>query len=263
MARDVVLSAFACSTMAPCGKWAKELFREEPLVLTVPGSGGDFIKRGREWAATGDAFRAALKELAPQHKNIEIHRRALVTFSAGWQLGDEILKSKADREALDSYLVEDGIHTKGLDHWIKFAMRAGRSEALMVMAHTQIVPPFISTKETNTTVFNEAVARLGANANPYGVEPECMTKPKFPAEGVSIRSGNPPTTRKWTADPLVASEWKGDLFRFEYEGKDGPSHMYIAWHVAPRLWQMLATRWNVIAIPTIEITGGDKPVGEA
>jgi hypothetical protein len=26
---------------------------------------------------------------------------------------------------------------------------------------------------------------------------------------------------------------------------------------------MLATRWNVIAIPTIEITGGDKPVGEA
>jgi len=236
------------------------LFREEPLVLTVPGSGGDFIKKGRQWAATGDAFRAALRELAPQHKDIEIGRRALVTFSAGWQLGDEILKSQVECDRLDSYLVEDGIHTKSLEHWIRFGVRAGRSEAMLLLAHTQIVPPFISTKETNTGIFREVGARLGPDLSTYRVEPEAVTKPDFPAEGVTIKSGAPATTRRWASDPLVAVESRGELHRFEYEGKDGPSHMYIAWHVAPRLWQLLAGRWNTITLPTVEIRAGDDSV---
>lgn len=257
MARDVVLSAFACSTQAPCGSWAKQWFRDEPLVLIVPGNGGDFIQRGREWAATGDAFRAALKQLSPAHADMEIGRRALVTFSAGWQLGDEILKSKADRELLDSYLVEDGIHTKALDHWVDFATRAAKSEAMLVMAHTRIVPPFISTKETNTTIFNRVNVALGPETNPYRVEPTVVTKPEFPAGGVSIRAGNPPTLHTWNEDPLVTWESRGDLYRFEYDGSDGASHMYISWNVAPRLWQMLANRWNTIAIPTVTIVSGE------
>jgi hypothetical protein len=234
---------------------AKELFRDEPLVLVVPGSGGDFIRYGREWTATGDVFRAALRQLSPANKDIEIGRRALVTFSAGWQFGHGILGSQKERDRLDAYLVEDGIHTSELTRWTSYATRAAKGEALMAMAHTNIVPPFVSTTTTNTKVFKDAMAAAGAVLELDLTEH--LANPEFPAEGIRVRAGSPPATKKWDKDPLKEWERAGQLYRLDYGGTTGSDHMFISWIVGPRLWRVLADRWNTVTIPKATITAGE------
>jgi len=255
-ARDVILTAYACSSQAPCSKWAK-LFDEEPIILAVPGSGGTFLKKGRQWGATGDAFRAALRELAPEHKDVEIRRRGLVTFSAGWQLGHHMLLNTKEQELLDAYILEDGLHSKDLDHWVNFATRAANGDAWMALAHSQIVPPFVSTKETNEEVFRRAVERNDMSSAPrtkLEALPDYLANPEIPSDGVKITvsavkdtSGKvvmPAQTKVWEKDCLVSWDNRGNLYLFEYAGNDRPDHCYIAWNVAPRLWKLLAEHWN-------------------
>ncbi len=252
-ARDVILTAYACSSQAPCSQWAREIFDEEPIVLAVPGSGGTFMKKGRQWSATGDAFRAALRELAPQHKDVEIRRRAIVTFSAGWILAHNILLHPKEQLLLDALILEDGLHSEELDHWVNFAKRAAKSEAWMVMAHTQIVPAFVSSKVTNESVFSQAIA---VGVGPKRKElPRYLTDPELPLEGVWITVSSvkdatgrvimPAETKIWEKDCLVAWDNRGELYLLEYSGDDRPDHIYIAWQVAPRLWKMLADHWRL------------------
>lgn len=256
-ARDVIITAYACSPQAPCSQWAKEMFDEEPIILTIPGAGGAFLKKSRQWSATGDAFRAALRELAPQHKDVEIRRRGVITFSAGWTFTHNLLLSEKEQGLLDACILEDGLHAADLDHWVNFATRAAAGDAWMVMAHTQIIPPFVSSKITNETVFSLAVENNEASPTPSAKRaalPSYITTPDHPADGVRITvsavkdaTGKvvmPAETKIWDKDCLVSWNNRGDLYLLEYAGDDRPDHVYIMWTVAPRLWRMLADHWN-------------------
>lgn len=251
-ARDVILTAYACSAQSPCSVWAREMFEEEPIVLAVPGSGGNFMKKGRQWSATGDAFRAALRELAPQHKDVEIRRRAIVTFSGGWQLTHNILLQPKEQELLDACILEDGLHSDEVDHWVSFAKRAAGGKAWMMMAHSRITPPYVSSKITNGMVFRGAIA--DGSLPRLDQLPAYVANPLLPSEGIRIPVSSvkdatgkvimPAETKVWTKDCLVDWDNRGNLYLLEYEGDDRPDHIYIAWQVAPRLWQMLADHWK-------------------
>lgn len=251
--RDVILTCYACTASAPCTKWAKELFGEEPLVISVPGSGDTFTRKGRQWVATGDAFRSALNELAPQYRGLEIGRRALITFDQGWLFGNEILRSARERHLLDAYLVEDGLHSSDLDHWVEYSKNAARSEAWMLLAHTRINP---------SRDFNYDVFRRAKEANDQDLEasklankaPGYMTHPGVPTDGIKITVGAtrnhegrvivPAHTKVWDMDPLLAWENRGNLWRFEYDGISRADHLYILQEAGYRCWKMLAEHWS-------------------
>jgi hypothetical protein len=256
-ARDVILTAYACSAQAPCSQWAKEMFKDEPIVLAVPGSGGTFIQKGQQWAASGDAFRAALHDLAPQHKDVPIRRRALVTFSAGWQLPHTMLVPEREQQLLDAFILEDGLHSTNMDHWVAYATRAARKDAWMVMAHSRIKPPFVSTTETNTALFKRACENNDKEPEPStkaDTLPDYISNPEIPDGGIKVTVGAskdatgkvvmPAVTKVWDKDCLLGWDNRGDLYRLDYDGNDRPDHVYIAWWVAPRLWRMLADHWN-------------------
>jgi hypothetical protein len=263
---DVILTANACSSQAPCSKWAS-FFEDKPLILSVPGSGGTFLKKGRQWGATGDAFRAAIRELAPEYKDVEIRRRALVTFSVGWQLGHHMLLNPKEQELLDAYILEDGLHSRDLDHWVNFATRAANGDAWMAMAHCQIAPPYVSTKETNETVFRRAVERNDASEAPrtkLEELPDYLANPEIPEDGIRITvsavkdlSGKvvlPAQTKVWDKDCLESWDNRGNLYLFEYAGNDRSDHCFLAWHVAPRLWKLLADRWREVPAGSPHLT---------
>ncbi len=269
-ARDVVLTAYACSSQAPCSQWAKELFKEEPIVLAVPGSGNDFIHKGQQWGATGDTFRAALKALAPQHANVTIRRRGLVTFSAGWQFANCFLVHDREQQLLDAFILEDGLHTLNFAHWLNYATRAANQDAWMVMAHSRINPPFTSAKETNSKLFSLAVANNDKAEDKPNTTleelPDYVAHPEIPPGGIKIsvpavRDGSgkvtmPARTKVWDKDCLMTWENRGSLYRLEYDGNDRPDHIYVAHHVAKRLWRMLADHWNnQLYLDPLEITG--------
>lgn len=261
MKRDVVLAAYACSAVAPCTKWAKELFSNEPLVISVPGSGETFSRKGKQWTATGDAFKAAISELAPQYRGMEIGRRALVTYSVGGNLGDQILRSAKERSVLSAYLLEEGLHSQELGHWTDYAYRAANTEAYMVMAHTRFRPPFESSRETNTQVFQRA-QELN-DQDPFAPKlcqgvPNYIAKPTIPDGGFKVTVGAvkdaegkitvPARTKVWTSDPLALWENRGNLWRLEYEGDDRLDQTFLAQEVAHRMWHMLADYWNRVSL---------------
>jgi hypothetical protein len=248
--RDVILTVYASSAQAPCAKWAAEMFAEEPLVLVVPGASGTFIKQGQRWAATGDAFRAALEELAPKHADVTIRRRGLVTFSSGWQLAHHFLLKAGERQRLNALILQDGLHSMALDPWIKFATRAATGEAWMAMAHSGID----STKKMNAEVFRRTMSGIRDSKGKVASLPSHLTNPKVPKGGFkvtvgAVRDANgkvrlPAETKVWDKDCLVTWQGHGNLYRLEYDGDDRPDHLYVAYCVAPRLWQMLADHWR-------------------
>lgn len=249
--RDVILVVFANSTQAPAEKWAQEFFQNEPIILTVPGGGGPaFRAKAMAWAKTGDLYRAALRELKPALKDEPIGRRGLVTFSVGWAFADELLKFQTERDRLDAYLLLDGCHTPTFAHFGDMAARAANMDAFMVMAHSKIIPPFVSATTTNKGIFVHACKKNDANASKPHVEtitPDYITTVTLPSEGITISVGQgvgkKPIARTWTKDPYFESESRGNLFRIAYNGDDAPTHCYIAWHVAKRLWRMLGEHW--------------------
>lgn len=257
MVRDVVLTAYACSAQAPCSLWARQLFDEEPIVLAVPGTPGNFLRKGRQWAATGDAFRAALRELDPRYKDVGIRRRALVTFSGGWALTHNILLQPREQDLLDACILEDGLHSDEMDHWVNFAKRAAGGMAWMMMAHSQVTPPYASSKVTNEIVFRRAINE-GAIPKCKGL-PDYLLNPEIPKEGIRIpvsavkdatgRVVMPAETKFWDKDCLVSWANRGNLYLLEYEGGGRPDPLYIAWVTAPHLWRMLADHWNHSAGP--------------
>jgi hypothetical protein len=227
------------------------MFDEEPIVLHVPGAPGTFVRKSRQWAASGDAFRAALKELAPQHKDVEIRRRGVVSFSAGWNFIHHLLLSENEQQLLDACILEDGLHSDDLDHWVIFAKRAARGQAWMIMAHSQNKTPHISPKITNEQVFTRAVEESKPKRETL---PPYVLDPKLPPEGIRIpvsavkdatgRVVMPAETKIWDKDCLVKWDNRGDLYLLEYEGDGRPDRVYVMWQVAPRLWRMLGDHWS-------------------
>ena len=252
MERDIILTVYACSSKAPCTHWAKEFFEDEPIVLAVPGSGGTaFRQKAIKWALTGDLFAAALKELRRDLKDVTIRKRALVTFSAGWAFADEILKVPEERKRLDAYLLLDGCHTKNLRHWAKFAALAAKPKKIMIMAHSSITPPFISSTNSNKQIFLEAKEEnnVGQKKELNDIFlPQFIVNAEIPKEGITISlgsSGNLPAIKKsWKRDALINFEAHGNLIRLHYQGNDRPDHVYIAWYVSERLWKWLGELWN-------------------
>lgn len=251
MEKDVIITCFACSSQAPCKEYAKKYFADEPIVLNVTGSGGSsFRAKAIQWAKTGDAFQAALKENG--YNDITIKRRGLVTFSVGWSFADELLKFPNEVEKLNAYILLDGCHTANLDNWIKFATKAANGDAWMTMAHSAIVPPnFPSTTTTNTTLFKSACANNDTNEEAPKMEtnlPEYILQPQLPSEGITISLGSSPgmpaSKKHWTQDPLISNLNRGYLTKLGYSGNGPTDHVYVAWHVAPRLWNLLGDFWT-------------------
>jgi hypothetical protein len=241
--KDVIITVYSCSAMAPCSRWASSFFKDEPLVVVVPT--GQFRQKAQKWAKTGDMFKAAAKDMLK--KDIEVNRRALVTFSLGWIFADEMFKYDEEINKLDAYLLLDGCHTKFLNNWIKFAARAIKKDAFMAMAHTEIKPPFISSTETNTKILRGARKLFEEEVKNIDV-PEFVSDAKLPDNGITVSLGAagslPPISKKWTKDPLVEQEVIGNAVKLHYSGNDRPDHVYIAWQVNKVLWNWLGDMWS-------------------
>ncbi len=257
--KDVILNVFSCSTQAPCKTWAGQFFKDAPIILNVPGTGSaSFRNKAIQWGHTGDLFRAALNELAPDSKDIEIGRRGLTTFSAGWNFAEELLKFPVEIERLDAYLLIDGMHSTVFDNWIKFAKRAVKGEAFFVMAHSSIIPPFISSTKSNTEIFTAASQGLTINSD----IPDYILNAKLPANGISIsaaaaydKNGKlllPQITKKWTKDPLINSSRCGNMSILGYSGNDRCDHIFLAWYVSKNVWNWLGDIWSKVEEKPIE-----------
>lgn len=245
---DVILTCFACSPASPCQIWANSYFKDPPIVLNIPGQGGgDFRNKIRAWAKTGDVFTAALHELMPgaiAATDFKLGRRGLVTFSAGWSAAEELFKIKSERNRLDAALILDGIHTEELDPFIQFATRAANMEAFMIMAHSAIVPPFVSSTKTNNTIFSTAEEKNTKNEFwPMTEEapPEYITHAVLESP-IAIKSAYATTT--WKEDPFDGWSNRGNLNCLAYKGETAEVHIYISRHVAERCWKWLGEVWN-------------------
>jgi hypothetical protein len=250
MNRDVILTVYSTSSLAPANQWAKDFFKEEPIILNMPGTGGaSFRAKAIQWAKTGDLFAAALKELNPKlSKEVNIRRRGLVTFSVGWSAADEILKFEKELSKLDAYLLVDGCHTPVLNNWINLGTKAAKWESLMIMAHSSIKPPFISATETNNKIFSES---KNIRNNSIGIKEDLQipdyilnTKMDSPLKITAPAAGNlPAITKTWTQFPLKSAESCGGLVKLHYDGNDRPDHMFVCWHVQKQMYKLLSEFW--------------------
>ena len=240
--KDVIINAFSCSQQAPCNKWVSEFFTDAPLTINVPSVA--FRQKAIEWAKTGDLFKAAVKENFKE--DIEIRRRGMTTFSLGWSFADELLKFPNEIDKLDAYLLLDGCHTKQLNNWFCFAKRAAEGKAFFVMAHSSIVPPYISSTESNSKIFDSID---GAAISPCIEVPDYILKATLPPDGIAISlaksNGTPAVSKHWAQDPLIGFESAGNMTKLHYGGNDRPDHVYIAWYVSKRLWQWFGTMWSI------------------
>lgn len=246
--KDVILTVYSCSAEAPCQQWAKENFEDLPIVINVGGQGGsDFRAKAIAWSKSGDAFQAALKTAG--YKDVQVRRRGLTTFSVGWTFADELLKFESECQKLDAYLLLDGCHTQALDHWIKFATRAANMEAMMVMSHSGIKPPFVSSTVTNKKMFNKACEYNNMTLTAPKISwspPDYILDKKLPAP-ITIAlgaAGNLPAIKKtWTESPFEEFENRGDLTRLQYSGDNRPDHVFISRYVNKLNWRWLGESW--------------------
>ena len=244
MEKDVIISVFATSAQAPTEQWARQYFSDPPLIINLSNP-SQFRFLAQSWAKTGDLFSAALKR-----PDITIRRRGLVTFSAGWTFGDELLKISVEREKLDVYLLVDGCHTESLEHWIKFAEKAAACEKIFFLAHTEIQPPFISTTKSNSLIFQEACARNDVNLDVprlKNILPDYLVRAEL-EEPVTISLGKsgdlPAISKTYHHDTLKDSFSRGELIRLHYAGNDRPDHVYLAWKIQERMWRYLGESWS-------------------
>jgi len=249
--KDVILNVFSCSTMAPCKIYAGLFFKDTPIIINVPGTtSADFRNIAIKWGLTGDLFRAAMNELVPNSKDIEIGRRGLTTFSAGWNFTEELFKFEKEVERLDAYILLDGMHCPIFDNWIKFARRAAEGKAFFVMCHSSITPPFISSTTSNTEIFTAASQGLPTNND----IPDYILHAQLPENGVTITAAAsynkdgklilPKSTKKWVNDSLINSNRCGNMTILGYSGNDRPDHIFLAWYVSKRIWQWLGETWS-------------------
>ena len=233
---DICLTAFACSSAAPCGQWAKDYFASPPAVVWVPGnSSSQFEQVGQMAANDVVAWSAAHARC----KADDVGRIAVVTFSAGWGFCYRLLKSAAARSRIDAIILLDGLHTRDLDGVKSFCAEAARGGPMLVMAHSQIVPPYVSSTVTNTEVMGAAYA---TGLQGCSVAPDYVSAAVL--DGAPITLGNQYGHQTFDHDPLVQQDNVGSAWCLEYEGNNAGIHIYISTHVAPRMWRWLGERWN-------------------
>jgi len=248
MKKDVILTCFACSGASPCQTWANQYFKDPPIVIVIPGQGGgDFRQRIISWSKEQDVFMAAIRQLAPSllsEPNFEIGRRALVTFSAGWSAADELFKLKSERDRLDAMILLDGVHTSELSHFIEVGTKFANGGGFGIMAHSTIVPPFVSSTKTNNMIFDEACKNntnqtdkpMTEEAPPDYITNAVLEKP------IPIKSNYGITV--FSKDPFDSWKNRGGLNILSYKGDTAETHIYIARYVAERCWKWLGEEWS-------------------
>lgn len=236
---DVCLTAFACSGAAPCTSWAKQ-FVNPPRVVWVPGANSSqFETTGRLWSQDLLGFCSNRASIPKE----TINRIAVITFSAGWGFLYRLLYSPSAMLKVDTVILLDGMHTSHLDNAKYFANRCCEQgspdgDPMMIMAHSQITPAYVSSKDTNSAIFAHALSRHPGPSN--NIAPDYITNAQLDKP---IRLGNQYGKHTFDHDPLVVQENVGNLWRLEYEGSDAAIHIYIATQLQPRLWRWLAERW--------------------
>jgi hypothetical protein len=66
-----------------------------------------------------------------------------------------------------------------------------------------------------------------------------------PPPSVSIRCGNPATTKEFPESPLLGYDQRGNFWSLDYGGTGGPDHCYVAWYAQRDIWKvLLAPRLN-------------------
>jgi len=240
--RDVIVSAFNCGGKMSCKKEA-EKFAEPPLTLSVPGGSSSGF---RTTASQYRAKNSVLKNFFAKHK-VKPRRVCLISFSAGWAWTTEVLRAKLDVPRIDTIIVMDGIHTSALTGWYNYAelaAKGGKDAPKLWLAHTQIKPPFVSAKTTNTKIIDHARAVV-----PEG-EDNLLA---IPGEVWGVRLDEPirvyskiesPKYKTYPEDPLEAFEQIGNVARFEYEGGRAQDHIYNAQYAQPRYWEWLRRIWK-------------------
>lgn len=238
--KDVIISAFACGGKMNCAQEAAK-FKDPPVVLTVPGgSSSGFVATANQHRRQNSILNSFLKSVKPR-------RVCLLSFSAGWAWSTEVLKATLDLPRIDTVMVMDGIHTPNLAPWFEFAKRAGKggsNNPKLWMAHTQIKPPFVSSKITNQKITDFAKQNSPEGLDNLITAPEYITFAQL-QEPISIFSNiENPKTKVFQKDTLVEFEQVGNVVRFEYEGSRAQDHIYNAQYVQPRFWEWLRNIWD-------------------
>ena len=243
--RDIIVAAFACGGKMKCRNEA-EKFSEPPLVINVPGgSSAGFTKTAQTFRAQNsvlDNFFASRREM----KKIKPRRVCIVSFSAGWAWTTGVLRAKKDIERIDTVIVMDGIHTPSLNAWFDFATLAaqgGNNSPKLWLVHTQIKPPFVSAKTTNTKIIDTARERVGDDTPEIAI-PDYIWDAQIENSPISIYSKiEKPRHKLYHTDPLETFEHVGNVARFEYTGGKAQDHIYNAQYTQPRFWQWLREVW--------------------
>lgn len=260
MEKDIILTVYSNNPPeSDITGWLNSYCQDKPIVLNVPGnSGPTYRAKIISWCKTGDLFAAALKELKPDlAKTVTIRKRGIITFSVGWTALDELFKFDKEIERLNACIVLDGIHTEALTNYIKFATRAANMEAVMVMAHSKIIPPFVSASKTNEKIFSEACKINEISVNKPRAEfdlPDYIANANdLPAEGLKISLGTVTASGKkavqskiYKKDPILGYKTRGELVLISYDLDDACGHIYIARAVSKRLCKYLAEEWREI-----------------
>lgn len=251
MKMNVILNVFSCSAQAPCSKWTEKYFPENTISLVVPNP---FSQKAIQWARTGDLFAAALKELRPDLKDIEIDKRILTTFSVGWVFAHELFNFPKELERLDAYLLLDGCHTTILNKWIEYAKKAVVGKSILLMTHSSITPPFISSTKSNTQIMDGAKKEVACKnlIVPDFVLNLDLEKPITINLGSAGTKGTsqylPAISKTWKKDPLLNVDIYGNLAKLHYSGNDRPDHVYIAWYTSEKMWKWLGSLLNPVII---------------
>jgi hypothetical protein len=268
---DIIVSAFATPPRDDLRAMAQDLylFDDKPVIVDVPyhqymrpedrGMAAGAFKRAADALTQpdGSILRGLFKRYLKGH---DVRSVSVVTFSAGTVFLEKLLKSP-DAEHIDSVIVLDGVHLdldwegrpwrQEIEPWVSFAHRAAMDERLMVLAHTHIAPrstKVSSTRESSREILYGVDERLGSEAQWAGqgraIDLDLLLAGP-PPPSLSIRCGNPPTTKEFEESPLLSYDQRGNFWSLDYGGTGGPDHCYVAWYGQRDIWRaLLAPRLN-------------------
>jgi hypothetical protein len=235
MSTNIVITDYSC-TKYICGPMIEALFPEpelRPKILAIPATGFSAAHEGwvRDYQQKhGGEF---VRPFAAERGIRDVRRVGLVGFSAGcWGVG-QILENPSDSALSDFVYTVDGLHGSYIgaqkavsipEHWITYAKRAMRGEALFVNSFSAIVPP--SYPGTQETAANLAAA-LGLS---WAAEPGVLA---------GMPNGEVPLSRQLDAGAFhMLGAWPPGS-----PGMDAAAHIYQANVVQPAVWRAFIAPW--------------------
>jgi|SRR5690606_14640682 len=236
MEKDVIISVLACGGKMSCRKQAVE-FENPPSIININSSTGASVGTG-----TAKGFRDLARDLksngsilAPlfRSQNIKPRRVCLISYLYGWSFIHEILKTE-DYKHIDTIIVLEGLNTRSLNPWIRYA-----NNGRLWMAQTEMPHKIASSKSTAKAItcnfINERIVDFPS------VTDVALEKP------ISIYSKlENPKTKIFQEDPLIKTQSlvTRSVSCLQYKGKQVQDQTYIQQYVQPRLWKALKEQWK-------------------